>query len=158
MNNYFVVSKSNKNLMEFYTEWRDRIEQTKSVISEIENYLNNETRTGNNPSPKELLDLYRTNPQSNKHYISTKLEKDDYTYDTIDFAVHKHEDNDSDEDKATYTLDIWVYHKLYDTYFELNIACHDNGNYYIKEFNFDNLDEISWDNIHKYLNRLFYNE
>ena len=161
MNSPFATTKFNHNLMEFYAEWQDRSEQTKRVISEIENYLNSETRTGDDPSPKELLDLFRTNPQNCLHSISTKLENDDYTDNTIDFAMQKHEDNsesNDDEDKVTYTLNIWVYYKLYETYFKLDIAWHGNGNYYVKDFNFDNLDEISWDEIRKYLDRLFYNK
>lgn len=38
----------------------------------LEDYFNSDTRTDGKPSAKELLTLFKTNPQYYKHYIVAK--------------------------------------------------------------------------------------
>lgn len=145
--------KVNKSLSEFYDDWQTRIKQYKIIKKCLEDYFNSDERINDKPSPKELLDLFRTNPLCREHGINAHGPN----YETIYFGMESHK-IDEPEDVSIETLDINVYANGYQFLFSIDIHWDDKSTYYVRDFDFDRLDSLSWSEIHDYITRVFYTD
>lgn len=144
------MQKLNRCLLDFYDDWQTRIKRYKVIKKCLEDYFNSNERVDGKPSAKELLTLFKTNPQYYKHAITAKGPD----YEDIHFYMDKHK---IDENESIETLDINVLTNGYKPLFSINIHWDDNGNFYVWNFDFDGLDSLSWSKFHHYLTCLFYN-
>jgi len=62
------MQKKNTSLYEFHDEWQKRIKQYKVITKCLEDYFNSNSRLDGKPSPKELLQLFKNNPQYSEDY------------------------------------------------------------------------------------------
>ena len=146
------MQKKNTSLYEFHDEWQKRIKQYKVITKCLEDYVNSDLHPDGKPSPKELLTLFKNNPQYSEHYIMAKGPNDE----KINFKVRSHA-NGNIENQSIETLDINVFTHDLEFLFQIKIHWDDEGNFYVWDFDFDRLDDISRSKLHHYLTCLFYN-
>ena len=146
------MQKENTSLSEFYDEWQKRIKQYKVITKCLEDYFNSNSHPDSKPSPKELLQSFKNNPQYSEHCIMAKGPNDE----KINFKVRSHA-NGNIENQLIETLDINVFTHDLEFLFQIKIHWDDNDNFYVWNFDFDRLDNISWSKLHHYLTCLFYN-
>ena len=144
------MQKLNRCLLDFYDDWQTRIKRYKVIKKCLEDYFNSNERVDGKSSAKELLTLFRTNPQYREHAIAAKGPN----YEDIHFYMDKYK---IDENESIETLDINVWTNDHKPLFSINIHWDDNGNFYVWNFDFDRLDDLSWSKFHHYLTCLFYN-
>ena len=146
------MQKENTSLSEFYDDWQKRIKQYNVIIKCLEDYFNSDLHPDGKPSPKELLQSFKNNPQYSEHCIMAKGPNDE----KINFKVGSHA-NGNIENQSIETLDINVFTHDLNFLFQIKIHWDNNDNFYVWDFDFDNLDGISWSKLHHYLTCLFYN-
>lgn len=146
------MQKKNTSLFEFHDKWQKRIKQYKVITKCLEDYFNSDLHPDGKPSPKELLQLFKNNPQYSEHCIMTKGPNDE----KINFKVRPHA-NGNIENQSIETLDINVFTHDLEFLFQIKIHWDDNDDFYVWDFDFDRLDAISWSKFHNYLTCLFYN-
>lgn len=146
------MQKKNTSLYEFHDKWQKRIKQYKVITKCLEDYFNSDSRLGGKPAPKELLQLFKNNPQYSEHCIMAKGPNDE----KINFKVRSHA-NGNIENQSIETLDINVFTHDLEFLFQIKIHWDNNDNFYVWDFDFDRLDAISWSKFHNYLTCLFYN-
>lgn len=147
------MQKKNTSLSEFYDKWQKRIKQYKVIIKCLEDYFNSDLHPDGKPSPKELLQAFKNNPQYSEHCIMAKGPNDE----KINFKVRSHA-NGNIENQSIETLDINVFTHDLNFLFQIKIHWDNNDNFYVWDFDFDRLDAISWSKFHNYLTCLFYND
>lgn len=145
------MQKLNRCLSDFYDDWQTRIKQYKVIKKCLEDYFNSDLHPEGKPSPKELLTLFKTNPQYREHAIAAKGPD----YEDIHFYMNNYK---IAENESIETLDINVFTNGYKPLFSINIHRDDNDNFYVWNFDFDGLDSLSWSKFHNYLTCLFYND
>lgn len=146
------MQKKNTSLSEFYDDWQKRIKQYKVITKCLEDYFNSDLHPDGKPSPKELLQLFKNNPQYSEHCIMAKGPNDE----KINFKVGSQAKGDI-ENQSIETLDINVFTHDLNFLFQIKIHWDNNDNFYVWDFDFDNLGDISWSKLHHYLTCLFYN-
>ena len=146
------MQKKNTSLSEFYDEWQKRIKQYKVITKCLEDYFNSDLHPDSKPSPKELLQAFKNNPQYSEHCIMAKGPNDE----KINFKVGSQAKGDI-ENQSIETLDINVFTHDLNFLFQIKIHWDNNDNFYVWDFDFDRLDVISWSKFHNYLTCLFYN-
>ena len=147
------MQKKNTSLSEFYDKWQKRIKQYKVIIKCLEDYFNSNLHPDGKPSPKELLQAFKNNPQYSEYCIMAKGPNDE----KINFKVRSHA-NGNIENQSIETLDINVFTHDLNFLFQIKIHWDNNDNFYVWDFDFDRLDAISWSKFHNYLTCLFYND
>lgn len=146
------MQKKNTSLFEFHDKWQKRIKQYKVITKCLEDYFNSDSHPDGKPSPKGLLTLFKNNPQYSEHYIMAKGPNDE----KINFKVRSHA-NGNIENQSIETLGINVFTHDLEFLFQIKIHWDNNDNFYVWDFDFGNLDGISWSKLHHYLTCLFYN-
>ena len=147
------MQKKNTSLFEFHDKWQKRIKQYKVITKCLEDYFNSDSHPNGKPSPKELLQSFKNNPQYSEHCIMAKGPNDE----KINFKVRSHATGNI-ENQSIETLDINVFTHDLNFLFQIKIHWDNNDNFYVWDFDFDGLDSLSWSKFHNYLTCLFYND